>query len=370
MAKLQRDIDPIRLEQAKQRTMTAVMERIQPTQPSPYWRRFLRPVLIPTMVLAFVLAVLFFPRGNTPIDNPVDINAYNAEKLAELTYLSGNFIGANLTVSIPDLTFLADTGETEFEQEDVKINFYFDTLRLYLEGIDFTQVVQAEELVDSEFDYLITFELNGKSYEFYVTLDGTNLTGELIVNGIVFTVTGKMEEKSNETSFELEAINGNNYVRIEYEYEVEDEIESEYRVHSRINGVETEQVIKVSHENDESEVEITDGDNEYKLKREVENGVTTYKLEYKINNVEGEARITETTDINGKSIFQYSVKEGDIEKDIERGKPDYDFDDDDDDDDFPGNGDPQNEDEEDSPGHDGSGNQSYPFINDPIVANI
>ena len=347
MAKLHRSIDPIRMEEAKERTMTAVMDRIEPKPQTIFWRSILRPVLIPTVALLVILAVLFFPDTNPPIDDPVVLSAYDSQKLAELSYLSGNFIGANLTVSLPYYAFLADGDETEFEQEDVRINFYFDTLRVYLEDIDFTQVVQSEVLTDSEFDYLITFELHDKSYSFYVRIDGSDLVGELIVGAIIFDVTGTLEETDTETRFDLEAISGDDYVRIQYRYEVEDEIESKYEVQSRINGVETEQEIKVSREDNEEEVEIKDGDNEYTLKREVEDGETIYKLEYKINGVEGEARIVETTDINGNAIFQYSVKEGDIEKDIERGRPHYDFDDEDEDED------------DDNPGNDNPGNQSY-----------
>lgn len=358
MAKLHRNINPIQVEQAKERTISSVMEQIETPSRSFSLKQLFRPVLAPALVLIVVLTIIFFPEGNTPDDdNPGDILAQESSTLAELSYLTSSFIGANLSVQDTSFLFLADTDETEFESQEETINFYFDTLRIYLEDVDFSDLVTIEELEDSTYDYLIRFDLEDTSYDFYITLNDEVITGELVIGDVTFDVTGSIEQTEEETSFELEAISGSDFVHISYKYEVGNEVETTYEVTTYINGVETEQEIKVSFEDSEAKVEITEGQNEYTLKREVEDMVTTYKLEYKINGVDGEARIQETTDYEGNTVYQYSIKEGAIEKDIERGRPDYDFDDN------PGNGqgrpdDEEDEEESDNPGNGTTNNQS------------
>jgi hypothetical protein len=354
MAKLQRKINPIYVEQAKERTIQSVMEQIDSPSRSFTFKQLLRPVLVPTLVLIAILTVLFFPEGNTPIDDdPGVILTEERATLAELSYLTSSFIGANLSVQDTNMIFLLDTTETEFESEEDNINLYFDTLRIYLEDIDFNDLVTIEALEDSTFDYLIRFELENVTYDFYITLNDSIITGELVIGGITFDVTGSLETTDIETSFELEAISGSDYVHISYTYEEGNETESKYIVSSFLSGVESEQEITVSFEDNEAKVQIKDGTNEYTLKREIEDMQTAYKLEYKINGVEGEARIQESMDSEGNTLYQYSIKEGGVEKDIERGRPNYDFDDN------PGNGQGrQDEDdsEEDEPNGNGTPN--------------
>jgi hypothetical protein len=370
MAKLHRDMNPLRVEQSKERTIEAVMNRIERRQQPSVWRRLARPVLAPALVLAFVIALLVWPDAPTPpiTDDPVVLSAYDTGALAELTYLSSSFITTDVVVSQPGLLFLNVNDETAFEQEDEMINRYFDTLRVYLEDVDFTQVVQVQVLENEGFDYRLTFEVHNTTYVFLVSLVGDAISGELVVGGVTFIVTGSFEETETETSIELEAERGSDYVHISYQYEDDGDIEREFEIETSIQGVTTNREISVELEGDEASVSIQDGENEYTLKRENEDGITKYKLEYSINGIEGEATIVEEEDINGNPVFRYSVKEGEVEKDIERGRPDYGYDRDDDDDDDPGRGnndeddeddEEEDEDDEEFPGNGDPQNQSY-----------
>lgn len=353
MAKLHREINQLHVDQAKERTIESVMQRIEAPAKSFSFNRLLRPVFAPALVLILVLTIIFFPEGNTPIDDdPGTVLAQESSTLAELSYLTSSFIGANLSVQDTNMLFLADTDETEFESQDETINLYFDTLRIYLEDVDFSEFVTMESLEDNTFEYLIRFELEDHAYDFYITLLDDIITGELVIDGITFDVTGSLEQTGDETDFKLKAISGNDYVDIRYKNEAEDDIETKYEVTSFINGIETEQEIKLSFEENEAKVVIKDQDNEYTLKREIEDQITTYKLEYKINGVEGEARIQESTDSEGNTVYQYSIKEGNVEKDIERGKPNYDFDN------KPGNGQGRQDEDDESRGNGNPNNQS------------
>lgn len=361
MRKLQRSIDPITMEQSKQRTINRVMNRIEDQKQTSFsFKYILRPALVPALVLIIALVILF--NGPTEVNPPNpptgDISAFESEKIAEISYISSSFIGSSITVSTNALQFLADTDETEFETENDTFNVYFDTLRVFLND-DFSSLITVTELTDEAFDYLITFDVNGHPYQYYLSRDGDTITGELVINAQIFTVTGSIEETIEdgvvvETTFEIQAISGSDYVHIEYKTESEDEIETKYTITSRINNVEKEQEIKISHEEDESSVEIQDGENQYTLQKELENGVIEYKLEYQINGVEGEAKIIERVDTNGNTTYAYQIKEGDVEKEIEKGKPSYNFDDD-----HPGNNSDDDEEDDDHPGNSGDspGNQ-------------
>ena len=89
---------------------------------------------------------------------------------------------------------------------------------------------------------------------------------------------------------------------------------------------------------------------EFLLKKEIEDGLSKYKLEYKVNGVTGNVDITEEIDTEGNVIYAYKIKEGNIEKNINsssQGKSE----DNNGTEDNPGNG------TEDNPGN-GNGNSS------------
>jgi len=357
MDKLNRRINPEALEASKHRTMTAVMDKIQERERrSSVLRRLVTPALVPAFILIFALVIVFSPGATTPDDGHGDISAYESERLAEISYLSASFIGADLTVSDPLFRFLNDTDTTQFETNDETINFYFDTLRVFLDEDAFAQSIAFTELEDSEFDYLITFDINGIPHEFYLVIIDGEISGQLVVNAAVFLVTGSYEETDTETTIEINAVRGDDHVIIRYSRESDEDLETKYEVQTRINGIETERNIKLSIEDDEAKVDIEEGDNSYQLKKEAEDGVIEYKLEYTLNGVSGQARITETTDAFGQPLYSYQVQENGKEVEVTRGRPNYDYDDNpgNNDDDNPGNNDDNPGNSDDNPGNSGN----------------
>jgi hypothetical protein len=333
-------------------------------------RKVYRVSLVPTLLLLIALVMILSPTGDNPPDNTITLSAFESQKLAEISYISSSLIGATIIVDNTLFARLATGDTTEFEDNDEQINLYFDTLKVFLEDENFYDSVTVTVLLEgSEFDQLIEFELNGNIYQFYITIEDGVITGELTIGIKTFAVTGTFEETTEELKIVLEATNGNDYINIEYKTESEDEIESNYQIQQRINGIESSKEIKISIEDEESKVEIKEGQNEYTLQKEIEDGVVQYKLEYKINGTEGSATISEQVDVDGNVSYNYRVSEGDEEKDVHHNKPDYDYDDEEDDeeDDEDGNGNNDddrgnnpNDEEDDEPEEEEQENNSLP----------
>lgn len=357
MAKLSRNIDPIQMNQAKQRSMAIVMDQIdqEPSHRS-ILRSLFKPVLIPTFLLIFALVVTFFPNNVLP-DEPVVLNALESERVAEIAYISTSFIVLESANVSNFYQFLDTSDTTEFEQETEKINVYFDALRIFLEDDFLQDNVSITVLEEGDYDQLIEFTLNDNVYQLYMTIIDDVITGELLVGTKTFTVTGTFEHRDDEFSISLDAIHGSDSVSIEYESEINSETEIKYQIHSQINGVEESKEVKIAFENNERKVEIKEGNNEYLLKKEFEGNIFTYKLEYTINGIDGSAKIIEGTDSNGNTTYSYQIKEGNIEKEIDKQKPDYGYDDNPGNNDNPGNG-------------DGKGNQSSPNRTDLSIKSI
>ena len=77
-------------------------------------------------------------------------------------------------------------------------------------------------------------------------------------------------------------------------------------------------------------IDVKDGEDSYTFKQETEDeGEVEYKLTYNVDGVSGTVKITEYTNELGEVVYEYKISEGNRERDVERGRPDYDFDDDD-----------------------------------------
>ncbi|MCK4552407.1 MAG: hypothetical protein KAU02_05755 [Tenericutes bacterium] len=161
---------------------------------------------------------------------------------------------------------------------------------------------------------------------------------------VAFKLSSDLDDEDDETEqkMELIATNGEDTIKITYEVETDgDEQETKFEVKKTIGGVETEVQVKISSEDDEYKVELEDGENYYQFKQEMESEGNVYKLEYEVDGVEGEIVITETIDEAGNAVYQYNIKEGDKEKQVDKDEPESEgFDHDDDEDDE------ENEDEE------------------------
>ena len=334
MTKINRKIDTSRMNQSKEKTMDYVLNAISKEKQTlnPWVKQ--RTLLLSTFVLFIALVVLLTsPNIAPPGTNPITISAYESEKIAEISYITTSFIGSSIYISNPLLMHLANGDITEFEDNDELVNLYFDTLRVFLEVDVFSESVTVTNVDDHPNSVIILFTVDEVVYELHITFDENDFFGTLIIAGINYEVIGSLEDTDTEFKLFFEAKNGLDFVHIEYESEEKkDELEAKYQVHQRINNIETEKEIKIKNEDDESSVEITEGTNEYQLVKEFENGEFHYKLQYKINEVEGEAIIKEQTDIHGNTTYNYQIKEGDKEKELNQNKPDYDYDEDDEED--------------------------------------
>jgi hypothetical protein len=126
-----------------------------------------------------------------------------------------------------------------------------------------------------------------------------------------------------------------------FEYYSEDPYLTGEMATSYINGVTKEKEIVISIENDETKVKLKEGNAEYELEKDLEDGQVQYKLQYHIGEIEGEAVIFEAIDDLGNTIFTYQINEDGNEKEVDVDK------DDDEDDDEENEEDEEDEDEED-----------------------
>ena len=242
--KIKRKIDEAKLAASEEKLVYNVFERIEKSEKKR--NILLRPSFrfVTVLTLAIILlSVLISGNNNPPTYEQPQLTEYDTAKIAELSYLSGSLIGSNLNVYDEQLMFLATTDETEFEANQDQINMYFDMLRVYLNG-DLSDMVSVEQLIDSEYHYRILFEEENKTFTFLLKMDGNDLQGILQISAVTFTVAGSYEKGEDETKLKLEAYDGDNFVKISYRYEKEDEIESRYEIESRINGVTSQKEIR------------------------------------------------------------------------------------------------------------------------------
>ena len=345
MSKLNRKFDEAKMHQSKERTMEVVMSTINQKK-QPFFR--LNKTLLPLLAFALIMSLIFVLGGSnnppTIIDDPTyEYSDESIEILADISYISSGLMLNELTVYTPSTnqlflasyqtsTFMSNDTETEFEGNLDQFNHYFDMLRVYLEDTTYQESPLVEAIDHETYNYVIRYNVDGLLHEFYLSIDNDVITGELHLNGDVFTITGDIKEEEEELEISIMARDNGNYVELEYKKEIGFENERKYEIKSSINGVESEKEFKISTEENEQKVEISENEAEYELKKEVINGLITYKLEYEVNGKDGEVTITETTDSNGNKVYQYHIEEDGVEKDIEkegRGRRNNDDEDDD-----------------------------------------
>ncbi|XMB72319.1 hypothetical protein RJI07_00080 [Mycoplasmatota bacterium WC30] len=335
MMKYNRDIDEFKLNQTQMKTIDIVMNRIE-SRPKKITFFSKYRTLVLAFSLSIVVALTLIFATETPTPTPITLSEFSTEKIVETTYLSGSIIANSIRVANPlsllGLSILADDDITEFEQNIDEFNQYFDMLKIFIDDSDFNQAVVIETLTEGEYSTKMTYSIDGNNFEFLLNINDNIIIGILSIDTITMNVTGEITETDNSLELDLTASNQDNFIEILYETETKDEVEKKYTIKQDINGVYSEKEVKVSYSQDEVEVQIHQGEDEYKLKKESSNGVTVYKLEYKINDLEGEAYITETLDIFGNATYTYNISEDGIEKEIDKADPDDDYDDEDEED--------------------------------------
>lgn len=139
-------------------------------------------------------------------------------------------------------------------------------------------------------------------------------------------------DNEQEEKMILTARNGDDFVRVTYKVESDnEETETKFELESFIDGIEKEVSMKISIEENEYKLTIEENENEFTFKRELEeDGEITYKLEYEVNGVEGEVKIKVRVNDLGETVYEYSIEEGNVTKDIEKDEPDHHSDEDED----------------------------------------
>ncbi len=145
------------------------------------------------------------------------------------------------------------------------------------------------------------------------------------------TLDAPEAETATEEKMVLVASNGENFIKMTYKTETEeDEASTKFELESYINGVEKEISIKIKNENNEYKVEVEDGENSFEFKKEIENDGIKYQLEYEVNGTEGEIQIFETIDEFGETVYIYEIEEEGKYKEVEIEDQDEDDDEEDD----------------------------------------
>ena len=234
---------------------------------------------------------------------------YNID--AETDEITGIFVLGEVEYSITAYNYLEDKDEfdddddddDEFDDQDDDDDEFDDEDDEDEDDLSYTQLSETTVTTETE------------------TTDSENTEVET-------TVSVEQEEK-----MELIARNGDDYIKITYKVETEDEeVETKFEMETFIGGVEKEISIEIKEENNEYKIEIEDGENSYEFKREIEDGGIKYELEYEVNGTEGEIEIFESTNELGETVYRYEIEEEGKYKEVEIDEDDHDEDDSDDDD--------------------------------------
>ncbi len=327
MDKLNREFDETRINASKIKTIEIVMDRIN-SKPSfsSFFQVFKLKYVTTLFVFVIVVAIVIATSINNPVQPP-QLTEIQKEKLVETSYMSANIISNSIvnatTLSLTKLALLSEE-QTEFEKNIDDFNMYFNMLKVFIDEENIMENAEIETLVDSDYDYRIVYSVGFKEYEFFLAFDNQKITGIINIGQKQLTVDGIFHETSDSFKLDLEARQNDDYIKIKYNSSNDSAIEQKYEIEQEINGVYLEKEVKVKSNNNKTTVEIDEENAQYKLEKYLENGDTIYYLEYEIGDSSGEAYIIETTNDLNQTIYQYSISEDGLEKEIELEDPDED----------------------------------------------
>ena len=303
------------------------------------------------IVFAIILIALLVIVGCTPTTTPEETDTTKTtpgaakelptdNKIALSTYIAGGVLASRDKIEqTPQASRMILPLQTEEELKIEKIlsevNVYFDRLKFFLdEGVEGI-VVQERASSREGYEVELNYQIDDEQYTIYYNeVSKDRLTGLLLYNNVEFELIGEIENEEEEYEIKFKAIdttNEANWVEIELETEDEsDEYEFESQMKMVINGAYKEVKVEYSVENEEQSIELEINDNgdisQYEFDREQDDGGIVYKIEYEVENVQGEVAVLETVDETGNPIYRYKIEEEGKRKDI-----DFDRDDDDDD---------------------------------------
>ncbi|ERJ12142.1 hypothetical protein [Haloplasma contractile] len=272
------------------------------------------------------------------------------QSLALSTYLASGFLSSSNenTTAIRQysnsIQFLSSSGtdeNLEIESELDEVNNYFNKLKAFMDqGLDSAITINEQTSTHEDYDKEMTYTINGNEYTVYFSLESETeededgdeeaeleeqsfiLSGMIVIEGVEYTIVGEKEIEGNESEmwFETTDDETGNYVYVEIANESGEQY---FAIETEIDGIEKSAELQFEQEKDETKVELELYDNDiesyYELSKETENGKSVYKLEYEINNTEGEVIITEVTDEDGNTSYNYNIKENGNTKDLEIG---------------------------------------------------
>lgn len=323
MATMNRTISSIQLQSSKERNSEAVMDRVNKMQSKSVINKviFNRKYITAFAVLVVVLigvTLLDFGGGSIPNPNPVlnqlILDEATTETLVELSYISASLMSTSFTVSSDVLMQLVKPVKATSIAADIDdVNSYFDMLKVFLEDDPFGDDILVEDLIDEDYQSKITFTSDGKSFVFYINIIEEDIVGLLYIDDIMYTVEGKQVIEETESKLQLRAINGNDYVDVEYITETVDlDSTQKFNVEKSINGVITKKNIKISVEDDSIKVTIEDLTSKYNLKKNTEDDDGKYMLDYTIDGEIGRATIYLDVDEENNPVYRYEIREGSI----------------------------------------------------------
>lgn len=332
MEKFNREINELKMNTSKERIIENVLSEIEEKPKSCFsFKKPLIMILSLSLVIAIALSSDTITNIVTP-DNPIVIpsdpvkeTVYNysddsIEKLRDITYLSSNLISSNFDLNNTNsIKYLSSSDETEFEGTIDDFNYYFSVLNVYLGDDTF----QSSELLDSdleEFTFLLSFTQNDSEYRFYINVfDDGSVEGELHLHEDIYEVSGSIVETDDELEIKIKATEQDNYIELEYKTERSNTTEVKYTIKTFTNGEFQERYVKFEKEENDSKIEIHEGNDYYILKKEIDDGEEIYKLQYQINNKEGSVKIRENQDVNGNVTYDYEITENGNTKSITKG---------------------------------------------------
>ena len=313
------------------------------------------------------------------------------ESLATLSYLSTGFLDfENSSPVVSNVVFLStieEEPETVIEGELDEVNIYVDRLKALMDnGLESFGSVLEEVSENELYEFKLTFTVNEESYVIYYNIDELTqeMTGIIVIGDVEYefevmdnikTYEFNKQEKNenaedkssnsngngnkddsddtdadledddeaevdnededsdveeNETKMILIATNGEDTIKIIYKTELEDgEFETKFYVEQTIGGITKNIALKIEQEDNETKIKITDGEDEYTFKREIEDEGTVYVLQYRVDGVNGMVRITEVIDENGDITYEYFIQEAGKEKHTKKQEPKSHLDDED-----------------------------------------
>lgn len=327
MEKMNRELSDKQLEIIKTRNVDAVMENINFEHRESVFCNFsLRPKLvlaISLMVFAFItMYFVDFGTNSNPLPNPFNneivLDDNTTETLVELSYISGSLMSKSLTLSNTNIMNLAaKIKKTEIGTDIEEVNSYFDMLKVFLEDNPFDNNVVVEELIEDNYQSKISFTSEGTTFDFYINLLDENIEGVLYIEDIMYSVLGKQTIDENESKLELRALNGSDYVDVEYILDSNDlDTTQKYNVETSINGIITKKSIKISIEDSAYKITIEDLNSKYNLKKNFEDDQGMYKLDYTIDGEKGRANIYEDIDEDNNPVYRYEIREGSLTETI------------------------------------------------------